>query len=243
MFGFRLTALRTPLATAALLGAAAAATTAPAAARAQAPITVNFNGLVDTAAAGVRYVGNCYTESGLTFTAVGAGCGASGAYAFAVAFPANPPAYIGSPALYLNDPVATQIAITRANGGLFSMQSIVLAPFIGQGGTVGFTGFLANGTSVFQSFSVPDGPLYSFQPSQLYTFSSAFVGLTSLRMDPVQMPSGDPYINFDDVTYVAAASTVPEPMTVVLLGGGLLGLGMVARTRGSRRRAASDLRA
>lgn len=232
MFG-RIPAFRTTLAAAAFV---AAASVAPAAARAQSPVTVNFNALVDTANAGVRQVDNCYTESGFTFTAVGLSCGT--ANTFAAAFPANRSAATGQTSLYLNSPATNMVDLTRVGGGQFGIQSIALAPFVGLGGTIGFTGYFANGLSTFQQFTVADASAFRLQPLTAFTFNSAFTGLTSLRMTIAQ-PDGNAYLNFDNLALTPAATAVPEPTTVALLAGGLFGVGMLARTRGSRRRAAS----
>jgi hypothetical protein len=233
MFG-RIPAFRPALAAAALV---AAAGLAPAAARAQSPVTVNFNSLTDTTGgvAQARYVDNCYTESGFTFTGGSLSCSAKNT--FVEAFPGNVSASTGQQSLYINDPTISSVNITRAGGGLFSMQSLALGPFVGLGGTVGVTGFLSNGGTVFQQFMVADASAFALQPLTLYTLNSSFAGMTSVRLDIAQ-PDGNAYLNFDDLTFTPAA-TVPEPTTVALLAGGLFGVGVLARSRGSRRRAAS----
>ncbi|GJG85326.1 hypothetical protein tb265_05070 [Gemmatimonadetes bacterium T265] len=241
MSGFRYLAFRPSLARAALLAAGVAASGAAAApARAQSPVTVNFNTLVDTAGAGIRYVDNCYTESGFTFTAVGVACGTQAS--FATGGPTSPPLWTGSPSLFLNDPVATQVDFTRADGGTFSINSIALAPYFGSGATVSFVGVLQGGISVDQAFTVAAGSQFANNPTQVFTFDGAFTNLTSVRMTAVDMYN-EPIVMFDDVMFTTAATTVPEPTTVVLLAGGLFGVGMLARTRGARRRAASTLNA
>lgn len=226
-------AVRFTLTAAALVAAAAAA---PAAARAQSPVTVNFNGLVDTAMAGVRQVDNCYTESGFTFRAVGLGCGATNT--FAAAFPANIAAATGQTSLYLNDPSTNLVDVTRVGGGQFGVQSIALAPFVGLGGSVTFTGFLASGMQTVQTFTVGNASMFALQPLTTFAFNGTFTGMTSLRM-AITQPDGNAYLNFDNVVLTPAATAVPEPATLALLAGGLLGVGALARSRGPRRRGAS----
>lgn len=228
---------RRPLAAAALLGTLGGfgllgVTAAPV--RAQAPVTVNFNSLTTPAGSDYRFVDNCYQESGFQVTAVGLGCGAAGANAFATTGPTAGPAYTGSPSLFLNDPTATLVDFTRVGGGTFSMQSVGFSPFGGPGvfgggaTTVTFIGSLFNGSTVMQTFNV-SGLLAGLQT---FNLGATFTNLTSVRMSALDFYN-EPYVQFDNLVFTPSASTVPEPTTVVLLGGGLLAVGAAARRRRS----------
>ncbi len=230
---------RRPLAAAALLGTLGgfgllSVTAAPA--RAQAPVTVNFNSLTPSGGSDYGYVNNCYQESGFQVTAVGLACGAQGANAFATVFSSAGPAYTGSPALFLNDPTATLVDFTRVGGETFAMQSVGLSPFGGPGSfgggatTVTFIGSLFSGSTVMQTFNVSA----MLAGLQTFSFSSAFTGLTSVRMSALDAYN-EPIVQFDNLVFAPSASTVPEPTTVALLGGGLLAIGAAARRRRAAR--------
>lgn len=211
----------------ALAALVVAALVAPAA-RAQ-TTTLTFNGLTAVDASGVRFVDNCYEESGFRVAVVGFACGAPstlGAWT-----PDFADRYTGSPALH--NEMGSAVDFTAISGQAFSFQSIGLASFFGQFGdptTVMFTGFLASGGMMTQTVEVPGGNFRS--PAALSPFSfTGFTNLRSLRLTVVTAaPEISANVQFDNVAFGTAA-VVPEPTTVVLIGAGLAGLGAVARRR------------
>ncbi|HEY0777836.1 MAG TPA: PEP-CTERM sorting domain-containing protein [Gemmatirosa sp.] len=215
----RILARPRPLVSSALLGMLAALSATAPAARAQAPVTVNFNSLVDTAGVGVRYVDNCYQESGFQVTAVGVACGTP--YSFATGGPTETAIWTGSPALFLNDPTATEVDFGRVGGGSFSMQSIDFASFYGADEAITLVGSLAGGGTVMQTFS------FLGTASGLQTLTlNGFAGLTSVRVTALDS-FREPIVLFDNI----AVTATPEPATIALVAGGLLGLGTAARRR------------
>ena len=119
----------------------------------------------------------------------------------------------------------TQLALT--GGGLFSIQSIDLASiFLAQSLTVGFTGFHADATTVFQQFLVGAGGFSTF------SFSPDFQNLVAL-----EWVQADPFHQFDTVVLASEAVVIPEPSTVVLTLTGLLGIAAAARIRRRRKSA------
>lgn len=212
--------LRHALAAAMLVAASAL----PAATAGAQTSTLNFNTLTDPGNAGVRPVPNCYTEAGFVVTAVGVPCG--NPLALATGSPASPLIYTGTPALFLNDPVATAIDFTRAGGGIFSFQSIQLGPFLGANTTVTLTGFGPGGVQSFFAQVLIPGSLTGLQ-----TFTTTLAnGLTSLRLGAVNQ-FGEPYVQFDNVVFGTQVNPVPEPATFGLVLIGLVGMGAVARRR------------
>jgi hypothetical protein len=210
----------------ALAAAALLALAAPPA-RAQ-PVTLDFNGLTAVDASGIRLVDNCYTESGFRVSLASMPCGAPAALGSWT--PDNDLYYTGTPALFNNFEGALDVAAT--NGRVFSLHSIGLAPFLGALGnptTVLFTGFRAGGGVLTRSVDVPGGDFFTPASLTAFTFSD-WDGLLSLRLT-VTSPDVEPYVQLDDVALTAA----PEPATVLLLAGGLLGVGALARRRGALR--------
>ena len=202
------------------------AVTAPAHAQS---VTLNFNSLTVTDGSGVRYVNNCYTESGFTVTAVGVACGTAGS--FATAGSDDPTLWTGTPALFLNDAVATNVGFSRIGGGLFSMQSIGFAPFLGSAANVTLTGFLQNGSMVTQTCSVPGSAFGAVPPLAACSLGSAFTGLSSVQFAALDS-FGEPIAEFDNVVFTPSAFVAtPEPTTIALLAGGLLGVAAAARRR------------
>jgi len=190
------------------------------------PATLNFNSLTDPEGLGIRPVANCYTEAGFRVTAVGVAC--SDELAFAVGSADSPPFFPGSPALFLNDPVATIIEFTRVGGGLFSFTSIGLAPYLGAATTVSITGLRPSAASLFATFMLPaGGPVLTS-----FMLPTTFAGLSAVRLTAMN-EFDEPLVLIDNVTF--NATVIPEPATVGLFAIGLLGVGAFAR----RRRAAS----
>jgi hypothetical protein len=213
-----------------VLAALVAVALAAPAARAQ-TATLTFNGLTAVDESGVRYVNNCYEESGYRITLMGFGCGATEAF---VAYTPDNLAYTGSPALSNNRGATFEFTRTGPAPGAFSFQSIGLAGFIGGSlspKSVLFTGMLAGGGMVTQTVNLPGSTGLSAMLSP-FTFTG-FTNLSALRIT-VQSPSVEPYVQFDNVAFVGATNVVPEPATVVLFGAGLAGLGAAARRRRAR---------
>lgn len=187
--------------------------------------TVNFNSLTVTDGSGIRYVNNCYQESGFQVAAVGLACGTP--MAFATGGPDSPLFYTGSPALFLGETTATQVDFTRVASGTFGMQSIGLGAFLGSSANVTLVGSLMGGGTVTQTFNVMASPLMT-----AFAVNSAFTGLTSIRLSAMNA-NGEPLVHFDNLVFTTGVTAVPEPGTVFLVAAGLAGAGLAARRRRS----------
>ncbi|WP_230981180.1 PEP-CTERM sorting domain-containing protein [Gemmatimonas groenlandica] len=194
------------------------------------PATVTFDALTESSpGSGIRFVQNCYVESGFQFTAVGVPCtGAPSIDAF-VAGSANSPIFDGSttPSFLLNTSLGSLIDITRVGGGQFSFLSIALAPYFEANTTVLFTGTRAGG-NVTQSFDLL-GMQSGFMTVML---NATFNNLTSLRLTANNQFS-EPLVKFDNVALVGT-QVVPEPSTVLLSAAGLAGIALLRLRRRTR---------
>ncbi len=193
--------------------------------------TVTFNTLTESSpGSGTRYVGNCYVESGFLFTAVGLPCSGDASLNAFLAGSANSPLFGGgsSPSLILNSPTATLINVARMDGAFFTFSGISLAPFDGAATTVVFTGIKAGG-NVTRTVTI----LGSASGFQTFSFADLFTGVSAVQIAATN-EFGEKLVKFDDFTAIAVAGVVPEPATVVLFAGGLIGLGVVAMRRRTR---------
>lgn len=157
-----------------------------------------------------------YVESGMQFTS-------SSSVGF-VSVGNRSNMYTGSSAL-LNNAANGVTTMTNMTGQVFKMQTITLSELRAKGGssTITFNGQLQGGGTVQQSFTL-DGT----HGNEIFSFSSAFSGLTSLSWSQVS-----PYHQFDDITFVAGGLPIPSSGLLILTG-----LGATAMMRKRRRKTA-----
>ena len=192
--------------------------------------TVRFDALTESAeGSGIRFVQNCYVESGFQFTVFGVPCAGADAQNAFLAGSANSPIFGGAttPSFLLNSPTGSLIDITRVGGGQFSFLSIALAPLFEANTTVVFTGTRAGGNAV-QSFDL-FGTQSGFQTLFL---NASFSNLTSLRL-AASNAFEEPLVKFDNVS-LFATQVVPEPATVLLSAAGLAGIALFRLRRRTR---------
>ena len=133
--------------------------------------------------------------------------------------------FAGEVAMFNNENTGTT-TIARSGGGTFSVESIDVANILGPGAdSITFHGAVHGGGTVTQSFSFD-----SFGHFTTLFLDSDFENLDSLSFDE----NGNPSFQFTDLV-VDAAAAVPEPASLTLLGGGLVGFLLARR----RRRAAA----
>ena len=185
--------------------------------RAAQAATITFNSL-ELAGSGYTDM-NSYTEAGFTFTSVNL---PSSPVAFQSAQQGTSNSYAGSAGLALGN--VGDSARLSAGGLPFSMFSIDLSrEFDNVAGslTVLFTGFFVGGGSTSQSFTFSQ---FGFVP---FSFNSTFTNLDYVDFGT----QTSPYFQIDNV----AATTVPEPATIILLSMGLAGVAVETRRRHRRR--------
>jgi hypothetical protein len=184
-------------------------------------IVLNFSDVT----AGTLLVFSPYLSQGFTLTS------SSGGFVFnspdtgngSMQTPGNNPFYAGANALAAFAPAT--ITLTQTDGAPFSLLSIDLARNFefDPAPTVLFTGTLAGGGTVSQSFTVttPVGSPAAFQPFDF----TGFTGLASVSWD-----QPDPSLGLNQFTNITL-SIVPEPSSWVLLGIGASCLMLGARRR------------
>jgi hypothetical protein len=115
------------------------------------------------------------------------------------------------------------------NGSTFSLTGFDADTFVHIQGatTIVATGTLGNGGTITQTFltdAIGDGPgpLVDFQTFAL----NGFTDVTSVQFSSTNHPFA-----LDNIGVSAAASSVPEPASMLLLGTGIMGLGSIVRRR------------
>jgi hypothetical protein len=155
-------------------------------------------------------LGPTYIEQGFSMTNSN---GSSNAYAVW----GNLDAYFsGSTTLAHNLPNTTT-TLAQVSGGAFTLSSIGLGDNVNSGiiTTVAFTGNLAGGGTVFESFTTDSAP-----GLETFNFNPSFTNLASVQLT---LTAGNQYIQFDNIDVSGSFTAVPEPFTV--LGTTLLGAG------------------
>jgi hypothetical protein len=136
--------------------------------------------------------------------------------------------YYGSTSLF-NDDLNGTTFLSKDDGSTFALNSIDLAALNdyytwGSGENISFTGNIHGGGAVTQTFQFTE-------QFKFLTFS--FIGFENL--DSVTWGQGFPYHQFDNIVLDQAAPpvnpghTIPEPMSIALLGLGLTALGIGRR--------------
>ena len=194
--------------------------------------TVTFNSLTESSpGSGTRFVGNCYTESGFRFTAVGVPCtGTPSANAFVAGGP-NSPVFGGgtTPSLLLNSPIATLINVNRVDGAFFSFSSIDLAPFDGARTTIVFTGMRVGG-NVSRTVTL-GGAQRGFMS---FSFADLFTNISAVQIAATN-EFGEPLVKFDNFTAMTPSlGVIPEPQTYLLMASGMFGIAVIAIRRRTR---------
>jgi hypothetical protein len=84
----------------------------------------------------------------------------------------------------------------------------------------------------------PGGSALNIGGAATSTITNGGLGTTVSQIFPIAPPTSNPFYVFKDISFTNATMSeftnstdllVPEPVTIMLLGGGLLGLGLLKR--------------
>ena len=188
-------------------------------------VTIDFDGIVDpivTSTYGLAKIEALYREDGFILTTMYQEQGLPYPDKLSPVVPSMAYFYSGSTSMSLTYIYDTAI-LRKEDGSQFGAVSIDMDALWKNiyPGAIRFTGLLAGGQTVEQTF------VTDVIPNQMETFYfSRFDNLVELRaMYPLDLPTPNQYASFDNIVLTTEASSVPDTgITAAMLGVALVGL-------------------